>query len=319
MKMTDVRLIAHHANTRTLLTDTCGYVLVDYTGTGVPETERLRQIAAGQRGFTDIGFGISARLMELGWQVQGSDNGDLFGLKELLNGIFSPQLTGGYVRLDFITPSPFRYSIDVYLNGSVVASGADRIDGSNSRAAVQVVAPDLRFYNAVQKTASYNPSQFVRSGWHIPWEIDWILSNQSSITQGSFTINYVTDRRNGAPEYPTIRIIGPVSNPGLLNTTTGQTIRLDGYSLLAGQAITIDLKNGQYGSDTPTIRNDSGVSLEQFLSDDSDVNFHLAPLGEYLPITGTYSTGQNVLTSLGTGTTSSTNYAVIYKERYFGF
>lgn len=319
MTRTDVRLIAHYANQKAILSDTCGFILADYSGTAVPDTERIQQIATGQLGFTDIGYSIAARSLDLAWVVKGGSNGDLFRLRELLNGIFRPQDTGGYVRLDFITPSPFRYSIDVYLNGQISLNGSDRSGNDSQRAGLSVVAPDLRFYNAVERTVSYNVTQANRSGWLIPWEINWLLSNVSSTTQGTFSVDYVSTRKNGAPEYPLIKISGPVTNPGVLNTTTNQTLRLTGCTLAAGQTVTFDLKNGRYGSDTPTIRDNSGVSLEQYLSNDSDVNFRLSPLGEYILETGLFSTGVNVLTALGTETTSSTNYSIVYKERYLGF
>lgn len=75
-------------------------------------------------------------------------------------------------------------------------------------------------------------------------------------------------------EYPTIEIPGPAGpSIRIFNQTTNEEIHLVGYSIAAGDTITIALA---YGSQI--ITNSAGDSLLQYVSADSDLaTFHLQP------------------------------------------
>ena len=75
--------------------------------------------------------------------------------------------------------------------------------------------------------------------------------------------------------YPTIDIVGPMSNPIITNTTTDEKIELT-YTIAEGETVTITT---EYGNKTVT--NGDGDNLIGTLTTDSDLaTFHLAPAPE---------------------------------------
>lgn len=106
--------------------------------------------------------------------------------------------------------------------------------------------------------------------------------------------------------YPIITITGPVSSPSITNQTLGTKIQLN-YDIATGETVTI---NTTYGN--KTIENNVGVNLIGTLSDDSDLNFYIAP-HPYA------EDGVNIFIAGGAGAeVGVTNLTMSYYTRYIG-
>lgn len=109
-------------------------------------------------------------------------------------------------------------------------------------------------------------------------------------------------------EYPTFVISGPITNPSITNITTGELLRFENTTLVAGETITIDLSYGVKS----VIKND-GTNMIGFLSLDSDLgDFHIAPHPETLG-----GVNQLLITSSGGG--GATGIVMTYRHRFIGF
>jgi hypothetical protein len=113
---------------------------------------------------------------------------------------------------------------------------------------------------------------------------------------------------------PTIVIVGPIDNPIIDNTTTGEKIEL-ARNIGPDRTVTIDLAFGQ-----KTIVDDLGNNLLGSLTTDSDLGtFHIAPTPEADQVDGQpRPTGRNVIRLRGSNPTGRTSVEVGYLTRYFG-
>jgi hypothetical protein len=127
------------------------------------------------------------------------------------------------------------------------------------------------------------------------FETDFIFSSSTSIT---YTGTWHS--------YPIIYITGPINNPIIRNTTFGMKIALD-YEVANGEQIII---NTEYGN--KTIVNNASVNLIGALTNDSDLEFYLAPD----PVA---ADGINTLSVVGSDALAgATEVRLTYHTRYIG-
>jgi hypothetical protein len=101
---------------------------------------------------------------------------------------------------------------------------------------LSLIAPDPTIYDNSAgglNTVVLNPALGGGVTWPITWPIVWSVGSQPiSITNtGNVTI------------YPTITLTGAMTNPTILNVTTGQFFTLTGLTTSAGDVLVIDLLN----------------------------------------------------------------------------
>lgn len=109
------------------------------------------------------------------------------------------------------------------------------------------------------------------------------------------------------PEYPVIRITGPINGPSITNTSTGDVLSFGTIAIGAGTTYVIDTRPSARSITVGT------VSKINELSDDSDFGtWHLAPHP-------TAPGGTNVLSLAGSGVAGSTQIVVTYYNRYVSF
>lgn len=290
--------------------------LLAYGGTGYKAIGRLSQKAAGQRGSTDLGLAQGDRFLPLTWQIWGNGLANYYNTQRaaLLDcftpGEFDP------IQIVFDVPGVGKRAIDVNMQGDLDFLPSDRIYTMH-QVDVQLKANDPRFYDPTQITVDFYPIDGAILGWLFPWKFPWTFSTDA--TTAATTITYANSDRLAAPEYPVLRIYGPIVNPVISQETTGDAIGFTGLSLGLGEYVTIDLSGGPYHDAAPTIRNHLDESIENLLTSDDDLNsFHLAPAGELL-YDGSRATGANVIRLTGTAVSSSTRLEIIYYNRYGGF
>lgn len=289
--------------------------LVGYDGTGEMNLRRLFQKAAGQRGTTDLGLTQGARYVSLAHDLTGRDYPHFFEVREEFLTIFQGREFDP-IQLIFHIPGKGDRAADCNMEGAVDFLAGDN-EYTHQRTAVQLKADDPRFYDPTQIVANLYPIDEAILGWLFPWPFPWTFS--SDVANAAITIDYADGNRLAAPEYPVLRVHGPVVDPLIIQETTSDEIGFTGLSLGLGEYVTVDLSAGPYHDSAPTIRNHLDASLEHLLTSDDDLNtFHLAPAGELL-LSGGRSDGNNTIRLQGTGATGDTRLEIIYYNRYKGF
>lgn len=127
----------------------------------------------------------------------------------------------------------------------------------------------------------------------------YMLGTAGSVGQ-ALAIAYSGD----LPEYPVISITGPITNPSVTNTVTGETLDFGTISIGAGTTYVIDTRY-----EVKTVKQGS-TNKRGELTDDSDLGtWHLAP-GPLAP------GGTNLIQINGTATGAATNVQIVYYDRY---
>lgn len=167
----------------------------------------------------------------------------------------------------------------------------DRYDEWSIQEVLRFIAHNPVYYNPVQQSSVFGP----QTG-QLTFPITF------PITFGGFNITNVVNYLGNWEEYPTFIITGPAGPYiEINNLTTGEKIALSGYSLVAGDAITIALA---YGSQT--IVDGAGTNLLQYLTSDSDlISFHLEP-------------GNNSIQTIINSAGAVTIVTMRYYERFIG-
>jgi hypothetical protein len=284
---------------------------------GTPNVRRLSQRAPEQHGDTDLGWRMDPRFVDLAFSIAGDDLPHYRQLRGRIMEAFYPR-DNDPVQLIFDFGGGLVRALNVNVDGSL--NWARRLLSYQDVSGI-FKASDPRLYDPEQRTVlfSLETSGGSAEGWEIPWEIPWEVG--ADVLDLAVNVTYAAGSRLGAPEFPVIRITGPITNPVITNETTGEKIDLSGGAglILTGPSefVTVDLSGGER-RDSKTVRDQDGDSVDHFLTTDSDLaTFHLAPAGERLPA-GNYASGINVIRVTGTGVTPETLVAMNYLDRYIG-
>lgn len=136
---------------------------------------------------------------------------------------------------------------------------------------------------------------------------------------GTITETLLVDYIGTWESLPRILITGPIDNPQIDNTTTGEKLQF-AFDVPAGQELEIDLA---YGVKTVQEGPPGGpytINRIGTLSSDSDLaTFHLAPTPEAPQVAGQPApTARNTITLTGRGVSGGTAVQVRYFTRFFG-
>jgi hypothetical protein len=308
-------LIANVAGLSYDLNDGNEIRLLDYD-LSLAATRRLSQRSPAQQGDSDMGFRIDPRYLDLFWAIHGSELASYLDIRERLMTIFQPR-DDDAVQLIFDFDGLQR-AVDVNLDGELLWS--DQLEYVEKVSGVFKTS-DPRLYDPTICTVLFDlaSSGGGADGWPIPWPIPWPVG--TDVLNLAVDILYAGGSRLAAPEFPVIRVRGPIDKPLIENETTGEIIDLsdNGGLSLADKTewVDIDLASPPR-RDAKTIRDQDGNSADEYLTTASDLaTWHLAPAGERLPA-GNYCTGTNTIRVSGTGVTSDTLVAIHYYDRYQG-
>ena len=291
-------------------------MLLDYD-LSLAATRRLGQRSPSQiYGDSDLGFRMDPRYLDLFWAIHGSSLANYLTIRERILTVFQPR-DNDAVQLIFDFDGLQR-AVDVNLDGELL--WRDRVQWVEKVSGV-FKASDPRLYDPDMHTVlfSLEAGGVAPTGWPIPWPIPWAVG--TDVLNMAVNIDYAGLSRLGAPEYPVIRIFGPIDSPVITNEITGEIIDLtdNGGLFLVDPTkwVEIDLANPPR-RDAKTILDQDGNSAEEYLTTASDfATFHIAPAGERL-YDGSYCTGTNVIRVYGTGVTSETLATMRYFDRYLG-
>lgn len=304
------------AETTYNLNDRVGIFLEGYDGLGLVNTRRLSQRYPGQRGDTDLGFSVSPRFVDLAWRINGRDLPHYYELRETFLSLWRAR-DNDPVQVIFTFAGGKQRAVDLVADGELDYPSGDRNFTMQKFSGV-FKASDPRLYDPTLIRVEFALLSGT-GGLPIPFTIP-IAIGQSTLNTTQ-TITYASGSRLAAIEYPIITIHGPITSPIIENITTGETISLtdeDGLVIGQGEFVVVDL-SGKPRRDSKTIRNQNGVSVDQYLSTDSDLeSWHLSFAGEKL-LNNTYNTtGANIVRVRGENVNAVTRVLFEYYDRYEG-
>lgn len=257
-------------------------------GFGLAPLHRITTRGPLQHGDSDIDFRLDPRIVQLPLIVENTSRVapiyTHYDIRRILLDIFRPQETGILqVGINY-TISSVLYTALYKMNVRVLGGLEFNVDPKeyHIRTVVQLRADDPTWYNDT------DPLGVV------------------------FTTTYVNANINGSQvfaiggnwfSFPIIRLIGPITNPVITNTTTGRSISVTG-TIAAGTSYYYDLR---YGFKTVyTGPNQTGTNVIANVSATSDL------------ATWSFVPGNNTLSITGTGTTGATNAVFTHPYRFTG-
>jgi hypothetical protein len=172
--------------------------------------------------------------------------------------------------------------------------------GYSQLAVVELRAADPTFYDptALGYTFGVNAGTL---GWAYP--ITFPEGFGSSTVNQTRAITYNGTWRT----YPVVLIKGPITNPVITNTTTGDKLDFTGTTVNSGTTYTIDCRPG-----VKSVLDQAGASQIAALTDDSDLATFSLEADPEAP------GGINTITVTGSAANATTEVYLQYYERYIG-
>ena len=273
------------------LTDLVNFDFTDGDNFGMAGLRRLTQRGPMQHGVSDVGFRLDPRQLLLTVRGLASDEAGYYAARALLLKVFKPRAAALGLRIS-LPPSTVR-QIDCHFSGRLTLPWSTR-EGMIQRDVVQLFAPDPTWYDPVTVTT---PFQQVGGGTGMPFPLLFPFTlGASTLAQSSVITNagsWIT--------YPRITITGPITNPVITNSTTGEKLDFTGHSVGNGDYYVIDTRYGY-----KTVTDAAGANQIAMLTADSDLaTFHFEP-------------GDNSVSIAGTLITAATSIVVSHYARYVG-
>lgn len=253
-----------------------------------------------QTGTTHIGFSMQNRVLQITLDLVAGSYSELATKKnqliEDLHPIPAKPLTLTYMP-DPNDSTTFR-AIDGYYRGGLDFPTKNQ-DGYEQRTVIEFLCDNPVWYRPDAKASSFA----LETINELAFPISFPISFSPSVLKEGATIEYL----GNWPEYPIIKIYGPLSAFTIWNDSIDLKLEFPTYDLLAGETITIDLTPGQ-----KTVTLDDGTNLINTLSEDSDLgDWRLVPAPE-MP------NGDNSIRVEGGNATSDSMIQLTYFYRYIG-
>ena len=287
--------------------------LISFTGMGMPPIQYITQSGPMQNGETILDFRLQPRIIQYSIRRNHCSRDEYKdGRAELIN-LLRPnrQPTKKFQngRLRKVWPDGTTRDIS-----AVIEQGPAFAARNNSKWDEWSYTETLRF-KCVDPTW-FDPT-LVNVNWDAvtytglifgPYDGNHLIFPDNMVfgTSGVFSGSVAVAYTGTWFAYPVIKIVGPVQSPIIRNLSLGLKIQLD-YNVSLGETVTI---NTAYGN--KTIVNNTGTNLIGLISDDTDLNFYIAP-DPVVP------NGINTLAVLGAGATAGvSDIDVNYYTRYIG-
>jgi len=285
-------------------------------GWGLPPMHRFTSRGPQQHGETNIDFRLDPRIINLVGGTVRDTQSSIADARRRLMGIFKPSNAAILLRWDLANGS-VRQIDAFYSDGMSLPLGhvtAGRVSSQNQsgqtplygealyqRTAIELVCPDPTFYDPTAHVVTITNTSF-GSGLTVPMPVPF------SIGASSMNVSQAIAYDGDWLAYPVLRLIGPLTDPVIRNTTTGEVLDFTGATINAGDYWDIDL-----GYAAKTVTDAAGTSQIGALVDGSDLaTFHLAatPTAD-----APYS---NTLTLVAGGANSVSSLRVTYYSRFIG-
>lgn len=203
-------------------------------GFGLPPVSRKTERGPFQHGTTLKGMRLEPRTIQLVLLAYGASEDDYYQRRDELAYIFSP--SDDPIKLRFTLPSGAVRQIDCTYNGGLTLPSTDRY-GHSQKVALSLVADDPTWYDPDGVTVSFGISAG-GSSFNVPLAVS--INVGSSVLDQSVAVTY----GGSWDAYPIVTIYGPIANPVITNTTTGDTLDFTGHTIGAGDFYTVDTRYG---------------------------------------------------------------------------
>ena len=203
-------------------------------GFGLPPVSRKTERGPFQHGTSPKGIRLEPRTIQLVLMAYGDTEDDYYARRDELAYIFSP--SDDLIKLRFTLPSGAVRQIDCAYNGGPTLPSSDRY-GNSQKVAVSLVADDPTWYDPTGVTVSFGVSAG-GSAFNVPLAVP--VNVGSSTLDQSVSVAYT----GSWDAYPVVSIYGPIANPVVTNTTTGDKLDFTGTTIGAGDIYTIDTRYG---------------------------------------------------------------------------
>jgi hypothetical protein len=279
------------------LSDVVNYKHLANDGFGLPPQRLLTESGPLQNGVSYLGFRLEPRILALGLFASASTENAYFSKRAEVLNIFKPSNTP--IQLRFTKSNGDVRQIDTYYNGGLSLSSTERYN-TNQKIAVQLFAPDPIWYDPVAVNVNFGITGG-SGGFSIPWAIPWSIG-VSTLNQTT-TVSYTGTWES----FPIVTIYGPITNPVITNTATGDKLDFTGTTVNTGEIYTIDTRYGY-----KTVTDATGTNQISKLTADSDLTtFRLLAHPEA-------TNGANSIVVTGTNATTVTQVYLTYYNRYIG-
>jgi hypothetical protein len=283
--MTDIFTITYTARSTTYTlngVDATTGLTIQYLGDqgfGLAPIRRITTRGPLQDGDSDIDFRLDPRVLQLPLMVVNTSSTPRYQhyeIREKLLQVFRPG-DDAYIAIfrNNGLSSPTRQ-----INVRVLGGLSFDVDPNswNVRTVVQLRASDPTWYSGSTISTRYSNTYLNAN----------INGSQDFVNQG----NWIT--------YPIIRLNGPITNPVITNSTTGQSITFTG-TISAGAYYDIDLEYGK-----KTVIDNLGVNRISTVNPSSNL------------ATWALQPGNSTIAITGTGTTAATNAVFSFFYRFTG-
>jgi hypothetical protein len=251
------------------------FLLTEISPLGLPGVDIETQRSPFQHGETALTYALQPRVLTMVHRREGCGRQAAWDIRQdMINHIRPNRQTtwGAYepCQLIKVLPDNTRWALDVYWSGGLGFRARNEWDEWAAQDSIRFTAFDPTWYDPTGTTLTLAVA-VAGSELSFPISFDGvagIIFQAEDTIDDSATINYTGTWRS----FPVIEIDGPITNPQIENSDTGELLRLL-YEVSLGETVTIDCRTGQ-----KTVENDSGTNLIGTLDDESDLGtFHLAP------------------------------------------
>lgn len=285
-------------------------LLMSFTGDGMPPIEFIQEHGPYQHGQTILDYRLAPRIIQFVHRRQGQNRGDYWDIRSELLNVFRPnRQTGGVFclgKLRKVLRDGTARDIDVAFSKGFAfnARAPDTWDEYSVTDVIQFIAPDPTWYDPTPQTATWTISILAGKIYYsasAPTELKYPYFYGLDVVNGTISVTYLGTWL----AYPTIEFTGPLNQPLVTNTSTGEMVGLT-YNIAAGEVVTMDLPFG-----AKSVTNNLGANLIGLATYDL-ATFHIAPAPE---VAG----GVNVLTVTGGGGIAGiTQIRMSWYVRYIG-
>ncbi len=263
------------------------YIIGSVSGTGAADTTVLSSSIPGIDGVYVHGVRAESREVSFFIHVDGESRRDMYRRRFELANMLAPR----------DQPGMLYYSNDYHTKRIAAIpvrspNFTDRLQNYN-KAEIAFLCPFPYWENLSEKSGYM---AYLYDGFEFPFSFD------PSISFAALANQALLQNEGSLPTPVVITITGPATNPGVLNETTGEKLRLL-KPLEAGQTLTISTKRG---NKSVIISQSDGTTEDAFqYIDPESVFFSLMP-------------GDNVLKYMSDNESESTMVVVTYRELYAG-
>lgn len=274
----------------------CRFIGAD--GLGAPPSHRQTERGSLQHGVTDKDLRLDPRVFSIVLEIEGTSLNDLYQKRADLIDILGPTPSGNPLIFKFETYTTRYLNAYFWDNGEM---GYQDKSGFTQKGVFVFYAPTPVFYNANLGVLSLNLGGGPGGG-AVPTAVPTPVG--TSVADISTDIEYPGNWES-IPER--ILLYGPITDPILTNSSTGEVLDFTGYTIADGDYYEIIPSYG-----VQTVKDSSGTDHINELSKASDLStFHLGVSPE---VPG----GNNSLGISGTGINSNSELEVYWTNYYKG-